>query len=287
MKSAQLLSLSLLAVACYAHSEPPIPGPSEAGQPPQHQASSPQTKAERDQRGTKAAPLVVEAVESEFDAADKQNAAKYREQEAATNRWLMLLTGGMLFVSSIQAWFFWTQLRLMDRSMVVAEKAAKSAAESVETMQDTARRQLRAYISINAASIEFPSPGVPKVTVSIKNTGQTPAHNVKHWIHQWIEFFPLRVDLPQPPGDLVMSCDVMGTGATHANSITHPKMIVKRDEDINIIGTPKGTIYVYGEITYSDVFGERHFSKYRYMYGGSERKTGNVLSACPEGNEAT
>lgn len=239
-----------------------------------------------DLRGTRASPLLVENIKTADDKFENQQAARSREKDSLSTYWMMLLTAGMLVIAAVQAWLFLTQLRLMRRSMAVAESAALSAERSVETMQDTAKRQLRAYVSIDRAWIEFPEPGVPRVTVVIKNAGQTPAHNLHHWIHQWIETYPLRVKLPEPPEGFVMSASLLGTGATHNMQITSPQPIIK-SPFFEQIGTPDATIYVYGEVTYRDVFGQKHFLKYRLMHGGPHKSPPGILSPCEEGNEAT
>jgi hypothetical protein len=239
-----------------------------------------------DIRGTKPQPLVIESVESAKDAAEKREQARYRVIDSMTAQWAMWLTAGMLVVASIQALFFWVQLHLMRKSMKVAEVAATAAERSVETMQDTARRQLRAYVSIDRAWIEFLEPGVPKVTVVVKNAGLTPAHNLRHWIHQWIERYPLTTQLPTPPNGFVTSSSVLGSGATHNMQIKHPQPIIN-PSFIDKIGTSEGTIYVYGEIHYKDVFGHEHITKYRLMHGGPEKSSPGVLSPCEDGNEAS
>ncbi len=239
-----------------------------------------------DMRGTKSVPLIVEPLESAEDAIDKREQAKYREIDSKTARWVMWLTGGMLLIAAMQAWFFFVQLRLMRASMKVAQATASATEQTVEAMKDTAHRQLRAYVSIDKAWIKFPEPGVPSVTVTVKNAGQTPAHDLRHWIHQWIEKHPLQVELPVPPEGFVMSTSLLGAGATHDMRIEHPKPIIKQPF-LDQIGTPEATIYVYGQITYKDVFGQHQYLKYRLMHGGQTKNPPGILSPCEEGNEAT
>jgi len=83
-----------------------------------------------------------------------------------------------------------------------------------------------------------------------------------------------------------MSSSLLGSGATHDMQIKHPQPIIK-PSFVDEIGTPEGTIYVYGEICYKDVFGNEHFTKYRLMHGGPEKPPPGVLSPCEEGNEAS
>lgn len=174
----------------------------------------------------------------------------------------------------------------MRRSLKVAESAATSTERSIAVMADTAERQLRAYVAIERAWIEFPEEGVPKVTVVAKNAGQTPANELSHWIHQWVERYPLKIELPEPPEDFATAVSVLAAGATHEMGITHPKPIVK-PWAFEEIGTEEATIYVYGKILYKDVFGIERLTRYRLMYGGPGEVRPGQLSPCESGNEMT
>lgn len=44
-------------------------------------------------------------------------------------------------------------------------------------------------------------------------------------------------------------------------------------------------MYVWGEVTYSDIFGKAHYTKFRLFFGGDGSEHG-LLKACREGNEA-
>lgn len=81
-----------------------------------------------------------------------------------------------------------------------------------------------------------------------------------------------------------MSKSFLGSGDTHIMCIEHPMPII-RDQFLDQIGTPEGTIYVYGQVTYKDIFGEKQYLKYRLMYGGPKKSPKGWLSPCEEGNE--
>ena len=55
---------------------------------------------------------------------------------------------------------------------------------------------------------------------------------------------------------------------------------------VSLLGTQHGTIYVYGEVRYRDIFGTERFTKYRLMYGGAEGERSGKMKPCDEGNEA-
>jgi hypothetical protein len=92
----------------------------------------------------------------------------------------------------------------------IAASAAKSSASAASDsalavttqnalLRDTAQRQLRAYICVTGGLLKFLRPEVPEVQIHLKNAGQTPAYDVRGWIHMWIEAYPLTVDLPEAP----------------------------------------------------------------------------------------
>jgi hypothetical protein len=194
------------------------------------------------------------------------------------------LTGGMLLVAAVQALLFLFQLKLMRKSLDSAVDATKVAQNTLALMKDTAQRQLRAYISVTAAKIEFPEPGRPKSTLTFKNAGQTPAHDVQIWIHQWAAEYPLDVTLPTPDRDFVMARNTLGAGA-HCHMTNEAPRPIFKSPYLDLVGTSQGTIYVYGEISYLDVFGERHVQRYRLMYGGSEPVVPGALKPCASGND--
>ncbi len=48
----------------------------------------------------------------------------------------------------------------------------------------------------------------------------------------------------------------------------------------------RSTIFVYGEVRYTDAFKKRRVLKYRLMTGGSAGLSGNALVSCDKGNDA-
>lgn len=166
-----------------------------------------------------------------------------------------------------------------------ARSSACSAKKTLAHIVDASRAELRAYIGVESAQMRFPTPAAPVAEGVIKNFGQTPAHDVRQWVHLWIEAYPLTIDLPLPPPDFVMGQSVLAPGAH--TSMFMPKEPPVRPEEIRELGTATGTIWVYGEVTYRDVFGERHRTRYRLFYGGSEGVRDGRLKPDQEGNDAT
>lgn len=69
----------------------------------------------------------------------------------------------------------------MRESLMIAAKSAETARQTVETMKDTAERQLRAYVSItsNGVDVSTRQVGLYGIKINIRNRGNTPAMNVR------------------------------------------------------------------------------------------------------------
>jgi hypothetical protein len=168
--------------------------------------------------------------------------------------------------------------------------------QSQETLlRDTAQRQLRAYICVDAAMLKFTGTGDNEsfeVQVDIKNSGQTPAYDLHLWAHVWVEQYPLKVDLPEPPQDFRMSSSIIAPGGKTI-MVSGPGQSIHAP--IVTLGNPSRTVYAYGKICYRDAFGKNRTTRYRFFYGGNEpprRKTDRegrvigLLQPDAEGNEA-
>lgn len=185
--------------------------------------------------------------------------------------WLVWLTAALVVVDTAQCIvFLWQGWQLR---------------RTVNTMGTTAIRQLRAYVLIAGGDIKFPDPGAPEAQIVLKNFGQTPAYNVRMWIHMWIEQYPLQVMLPTPPENFRMATSILPPGG-------HTDMFMRKEppvspQAIQLLGTTAGTIYVYGEVRYLDVFQVERSTKYRLMYGGAEGVRDGRMNPASEGNLAT
>jgi hypothetical protein len=183
--------------------------------------------------------------------------------------------------------------------------------QQIALAKDTAQRQLRAYVCIHESLLKFPQPvalpralhrlvdaqeipaGGVEAQIHIKNCGQTPAYDVRIWIHTWYEAYPLTAPLPTPAEGFRMASAVLGPGGK--TIMISPEKPALTKEQINLLGTkPELTMYVYGKITYRDAFGENRYTNYCLMFGGAHggRKTVvkdelcGMLQPNVEGNDA-
>lgn len=174
------------------------------------------------------------------------------------------------------------------------EDAVITANESLELQRDIAKRQLRAYICVEAMEVLFRR-GQPVAVVTFKNTGQTPAYDVHGWMALDVKVYPMTVALPVPTNPGIGHPKLtLGTDATveyeQGLSRTLP------DEEIRILGTQNGTVVAYGQLRYKDTFGDEWYTSYRLIAGGylgakvippTDGRTRWYLKPDVEGNTAT
>jgi hypothetical protein len=156
----------------------------------------------------------------------------------------------------------------------------------------TSRVQLRAYVFVSTAVVTNAADGtgIPEAQVTIKNSGQTPAHNVIN-----VSGFAMDIYPAPPTLSLIISDDefaspartraVLGPGDSSVSvSAARPPLTPPERASL---ATGTRIIYVYGEIRYRDAFGREQWTKYRFMMGGPVGVRGGQLAGCEGGNEAT
>lgn len=144
------------------------------------------------------------------------------------------------------------------------------------TGKKTAQRQLRAYV-FEQADMEGLEQiqGFLVAQVAIKNAGLTPAHDVEAWaalVHlNEVEYCSHSFKAQGVP--ITTGKFVVNPGSLH----TVGARISDRSAD------PNQSLYLYGEIAYRDVFGDRHFTRFRLRKLSIPNA---IWGYCAEGNEA-
>ena len=150
----------------------------------------------------------------------------------------------------------------------------------------TARRQLRAYVFITQTEVNgVASTTQPVSQLVIRNTGQTPAHDVMVYGNMIFDEFPLKKDLPVLVfSDPQLTKENLGPGSERYK--WEYALTPLNEEQITKMHAGTHALYVYGEIRYRDVFRKKRFTKYLYYTGGNMGIRGTILGGYPEGNEA-
>jgi hypothetical protein len=194
------------------------------------------------------------------------------------------------------------QWHTMEGQMAEMQKRRREVADSSE-------RQLRAYVVCDNGTIfnvanpvavflgqifnppseaEITNPAFgPGYKLQIKNAGQTPAYEVRHWSNILFKEFPLKSDLPARDPTITPTACVLGPGisSTKFNYLIKPLTA----QQVSDLRDGTGAVYVYGDITYRDTFGRSWDTHYRLMHHATGGAIGvsTDLSFCESGNEAT
>lgn len=67
-----------------------------------------------------------------------------------------------------------------ERALAIADRNAEAAASHVRVAEDTARRQLRAYIGIETMVVQWQDAAHPTFHMVVRNVGKTPATIIRH-----------------------------------------------------------------------------------------------------------
>ena len=141
-------------------------------------------------------------------------------------------------------------------------------------------------ITPTGAEISNPAVG-PVAYIQIKNTGQTPAFEVRHWGDICFREHPLLSELPLPaPAEIesipsfVLDPGIISTKRRYIGQPLSPTQIA----DLRVA---KAAVYVYGVIHYTDAFKVKRITKYRFKHNILTGPLGVTtdLTFCENGNE--
>jgi hypothetical protein len=152
-----------------------------------------------------------------------------------------------------------------------------------ESTVDNGRRQLRAYVFPDQASLVWQGTTKPTVAeIVIKNSGQTPAYRLSTATAVLVADNPLQTDLPVP--SMTPNHTVVPPAGSYALSVTMEKPLT--GDQLKAIQKATQAIYAVGEISYEDAFGECRMTRYRFFYSGAGTDNGSKvgLSYLDEGN---
>jgi hypothetical protein len=155
----------------------------------------------------------------------------------------------------------------------------------VEGAEATAKRQLRVYVHVSeakCADFGFPN-GVYKVNYT--NTGQTPAYDVYSSIAIKFTKFPLSEEL-EDKGFGTKGITTIGRDGEGHVRVDAPRGLT--GEEYTAVRDGKSAVFIFGVISYRDVFGDKWTTDYRYYIGGDQGiRSDGFLGSHSEGNKAT
>lgn len=265
MRAILIIALLFSVGLVFAASNPP------SKKPIAHTDSSTQN-ANPNQRGTEQSPLFVNIkTVPEFTQIERNEKAAEKYEKSQSDWWLIKLTGALVGVTLllvVVTGFLWSTTKRL-----------------VQGAEDTAKRQLRAYISAEpTAARDAEGKAIDNVVaVYFKNTGQTPARKFKQWTVCKFDKFPRETGFDERPQDITYSETIIHPDGDRWIIPTLPDMT---DKIKTSLASGKYAIYIFGEGTYEDVFGAPHVTTFRFFMdkvGAAHQR----FAYYPTGNDAT
>jgi hypothetical protein len=189
-------------------------------------------------------------------------------------------------------------VRASQRSANAAENAVTKSDAILVHAQDTAKKQLRAYVFFEGASLkDGPSKavltggqvpgsimsGCANVTINIKNFGQTPAYNVRHTSVIKFDSVDAADTIALNPEDKTPTT-IAPTKSTISSNATREPLAIRGLEELK---NAKAFITIYGRIIYDDVFGDPHWTNYRLQWFGNYPPADSaIFNFSASGNDA-
>ena len=179
----------------------------------------------------------------------------------------------------------------MKKSLRIAKESADTAKRTVDSMEDTARKELRAYVSVQKANLRVRR--IAKGTkllaeIMIVNSGKTIAHDAQLAIH--IEMrdsmtgdFPIRF---RPGSTYLAPSSYWNAQQVNDDMILTEKFLIEE------LATKKQFAILWGKISYEDAFKEPRESTFRFRQGMLNYDENGFIDnwdvyPCEEGNVAT
>jgi hypothetical protein len=182
----------------------------------------------------------------------------------------------------------------------------------IDRQREFAISQMRAYVFIQTGDIvnvaEPPQPTPPGQTppkgaltrndcgpiiiMNVRNAGHTPANNIIHTQNAVFREFPLTNPLPDfpnvPPEQAEMtSVFSLPPGGIATKNWVFPARLT--DEEVAALRNATAAVYVYGRITYTDIFNIPRVTNYRFRHNAHTGIVGvsGELTATRQGNDST
>lgn len=272
LKMRAILAIAFLIVYAAAYSQEPTPRPPIDIEKPQAETKHRKQHTEKDQRGTKQEPFIIEVIPAPRDEKDSAQKRKDHEEETTINRGIRDFTGLaalftflLVITSAIQVAMFWRQLKFMKKSTESAEGAAKAANTSAKALMLAER----AYVKMSHVP-----PGIQwhkedsrsfEIIVEVKNYGRTPT-NVTDVVLS-IKVLPNEESLPTVPSYTIKQREeIPGGFLMPGDWFTYTGNFGLFDKFDDVYINKSSKIWVIGYVDYIDVFQQRHRNGYARVY---------------------
>lgn len=143
---------------------------------------------------------------------------------------------------------------------------ALAALGSLRISQDTAKRQLRAYVGVAITTPPNPNtfypPYIPAIYLTLRNAGQTPAFHTLIQASTGMLKYPLSkdTDFSVPIAGPVQNATTVFPGNDPPGIVNNTARPLTMEEIAAIRHDSAQRLVAFGRSTYEDVFRERHYT---------------------------
>jgi hypothetical protein len=248
-------------------------------------------KADDHQAPDEPLALPIRIIQSEEEAAHERErnaheldaqvrSANAAERSAASAEWQEIPTLFQAIFAFIGTLGLIAALGLTYCANKSALRAAEAAESAVAVTQDTAKKQLRAYMLPSTVDFIDDHEDNLHIRVTFKNTGQTPARNCRSMVYAAIAS-PTETNFRFPDNTSKRSGDA-GAGQTISGNFREVEGNSFVEEGANIMAK-KRVLYVYGSLNYEDIFQAPQSITFRYRYSPDH----DMFVDCDHGFSAT
>ncbi len=237
----------------------------------QHYASDTANQIDREcgtKSGRSARECITEIVKAEREGQRNESDLAAQWKAADWVMWAGIIAGTQLIATAAGLYYV---KRTLDATLEAVEdtgKATKAMERQNELAEETAKRQLRAYVSVTPVTISnFDPPGIISVGHTVLNHGQTPAQKMNH-IFGMAVFPNSFANFPTPIRPVVLNSTIfpnMEMKIWHNNN----RQLTQAEVD-NIILNQTHRFYIWGNLTYRDEFGAMQSTEFYASVGGSD-----------------
>ncbi|WP_211625873.1 hypothetical protein [Paraburkholderia domus] len=155
----------------------------------------------------------------------------------------------------------------MEGVAVAAGVSARASTESVATLKEVTAKQMRAYLSVvmNGGSFQERDKEIRfGINPILVNSGNTPAHRIRYWAKAGVYDFPLPDNFDFPDGeDSVVTSFALGPHQSVVLNAGLAGLVADDEAELIVTGRHK-RIYIWGKVSYVDVFGQERFTQFSH-----------------------
>lgn len=163
----------------------------------------------------------------------------------------------------------------------------RATADLVKRSERASKTDLRAYIGAPIIALNRTDPKRPQAQAVIRNFGKTPSYRVANRIGLELVDYPSDpIEFgAQDPDLMERSKPMIWPGQDYVCGQAMDGVLT--DSDLEELTNGTKIIYIYGHISYEDIFGDKHETWYNYMWGGPIGTKDVHCAVSPQGNRAT